>query len=413
MKWKVESGKVGTPTAHWTTRLLFIAWAALSTLNTQPSTAQQSEIEAQNAVMQRAEERLAEIERLNRQLTGQVVRSERDLRVARSTIVAKRKVATDLENETRRITAQINADTRATRELDNELNDLRRDYAKMVYAAWKSHKTNNATLFLLSARDFNDASRRVAFIRRYNRARQSHGERIDSINRTLRANIERLAAKKNEIAGLRAESDRLLASLAREEASYQSALRTLGADRQKLDAEAKQERQKIDAAQREITRIMESQARNARQATMSEADIALTGQFGDNRGRLPWPTGSPAGGGIILHHFGKQRSADGIESDFKGLIIAATAGAEVRSVFEGTVTWISDLGQYDKCVMVRSGEYVVGYGNISAPTVKNGDRIATGQSLGRLGTSDNPDRHLVMIWMQRGDTVLDPEQWLR
>ena len=413
MKWKVESGKVGTPTAVWATRLLFIALAALSTFNFQLSTAQQREIEAQNAVKQRAEERLAEIERLNSAIAGDIVRSERDLRVARSTIEAKRRVAADLERETRRITAQMNADTRATRRLDSALSTLRRDYGKMVYAAWKSHKTNNATLFLLSARDFNDASRRIAFIRRYNRARQSQGERIDSMNRSLQANIERLAAKKNEIAGLRTESDRLLASLAQEETRYEQSLARLGADRQKLDAEAKREREKIAAAQREISRIMARQAQAARQTTMSEADIALTGQFGDNKGRLPWPTGSPAGGGIILHHFGKEKSADGIESDFKGLIVAAAAGSEVRAVFEGTVTWISDLGQYDKCVMVRSGEYVVGYGNISTPAVTTGDRVTTGQSLGRLGASNNPDRHLVMVWMQRGDTVLDPEEWLR
>ncbi|MDR2882882.1 MAG: peptidoglycan DD-metalloendopeptidase family protein [Alistipes sp.] len=413
MKRKVESGKWKVATRKNAWRVFFVTLATLSTFNFQLSTAQQREIEAQNTVMQRAEERLAEIERLNRVLTGDIVRSERDLRVARSAIEEKRKVAADLENETRRITAQMNADTRATRQLDRELNALRHDYGRMVYAAWKSHKTNNATLFLLSARDFNDASRRIAFIRRYNRTRQSHGERIDSMNRSLQANIERLAVKKNEIASLMAESDRLLANLAQEETRYRRALETLGADRKKLDADAKRERDKIAAAQREINRIMARQTQAARSTTMTEADIALTGQFGDNRGRLPWPTGSPSGGGIILHHFGKEKSADGIESNFNGLIIAAPAEAEVRSVFEGTVTWISDLGQFDKCVMVRSGEYVVGYGNISTPAVKNGDRISTGQTLGWLGSSDNPDRHLVMIWMQRGNTVIDPEEWLR
>ncbi len=375
--------------------------------------AQQGDIEAQNAVKRRSVERLAEIERMDRALRGDIVRSERDLRVARSSIEAKRRVADDLEREMRRITAQINADTRTTRRLDSALNALKSDYGRMVYAAWKSHKTNNATLFLLSARDFNDASRRIAFIRRYNRARQHHGERIDSMNRSLLANIEQLGVKKNEIAGLKTESDRLLADLAQEEARYKQALETLGADRQKLNAEAQKERAKIAAAQREIDRIMARQARAASETTMSEADMALTGQFGDNKGKLPWPTGSPAGGGIILHHFGKEKSADGIESDFKGLIVAAQAGADVRSVFDGTVTWISDLGQYDKCVMVRSGEYVVGYGNISTPAVATGDRVITGQPLGRLGTSDNPDRHLVMVWMQRGNTVLDPEEWLR
>ena len=373
-------------------------------------TGQQRDIEAQNAVKLRAQERLAEIERLGRELSGSISSSEQSLRVARSTIAAKRKVAADLDRETRRISAEMNAGLRETERLENELETLKRDYGRMVYSAWKSHKTNNAALLLLSSRDINDAARRMSFIRRYNRARERRGVQIDSMSRSLQIELERLNEKKNEISGLRAESDRLLASLAGEEAQYTRTLASLGNDRKKLQAEEKREREKIAAAQREINRIMARQTQAAGRTTLSEADIALSGQFGENKGKLPWPTGAP---GLILHHFGRERSSDGIESEFKGLIIAARPGSEVKAVFEGTVTLITDLGQYDKCVMVRSGEYVVGYGNIASPAVKSGDRVSLNQSLGTLNSSDNSDRHLVLLWMQRGNTVLDPEEWLR
>jgi septal ring factor EnvC (AmiA/AmiB activator) len=363
--------------------------------------------------MRRSKERLAEIEKLNKALTGDKIRTERDLKVASGPIEAKRKVAADLEKERRRVTSQINSDTRETRRLDSVLARLKRDYGRMVYQAWKSHKTTSEALFLLSAKDFNDASRRMNFIRRYNDARRGRAAQIDSMARTLERGVTRLNDQKKELTELMAQSDKLLADLRREQKNYEQALKTLSADKKRLDNEAKRERQKIEAAQKEISRLMARQAKAAGATKMSEADIKLTGEFGDNKGKMPWPTGSPNGGGVILHRFGKERSADGIVSEFKGLIIAAEKGAEVRSVFEGTVTWISDLGQYDKCVMIRSGEYVVGYGNIAVPTVKNGDRVATGQALGRIGASDNNNRDLVMVWMQKGTTVLDPEQWLR
>ncbi len=387
---------------------IFCAAALLSVSFTVLS--QQGDLEVQNAVKRRSEERLAEIERQSKALSGDILRSERDLRVARSTITAKRKVAADIERETRRISTEINADTRAAEKLESTLAALKLDYGKMVYAAWKEHKTMDATLFLLSSRDFNDASRRIYFIRRHNSAREKKGSQIDSMNRSLKVEIERLALKKAEMAELKAQSDKLLAGLAKEEERYQSALKTLGGDRKKLEAEAARERSKIAAAQREINRIMARQAQTAKGTSLSEADIALSGRFDENKGRLPWPTGAP---GLILHHFGKERSADGIESDFKGLIIAAASGSDVRAVFEGTVSGIYDLGQYDKCVMVRSGEYVVGYGNIASPAVKSDDKVTTGQSLGSLGNSDNPDRHRVILVMQRGEVVLDPEEWLR
>ncbi len=375
---------------------------------------QQRDLEQQNEVKRRSEERLAEIDKMNKAIAGDMLRSERDLRLARSTIEAKRKIATVLDNETRRVTREMDSGTRRARSLDDDLAALKKDYAAAVRTAWKNSLTNNATLLLLSSRDFNDASRRISFLRRYNRARRERGASIASTTTTLRAEIDRLAAKKTEIAGLQTQSDALLATLAKEEARYKSALETLGRDRKKLEAEAQQEREKIAAAQREIDRIMKRQAEEAkRAAALSEAEMALSGRFGDNRGRLPWPVGSPATPGLILHRFGKERSADGIESDFKGLIIAAAAGSEVRAVFEGQVTGIFELGQYDKCVMVRSGEYVVGYGNVATPAVASGARVTLGQSLGRVGTSTNPDRHLVLLWMQRGNEVLNPEQWLR
>ncbi len=372
--------------------------------------AQQGDIEAQNAVKRASEERLAEIERQSRQIEGTITVSERSLQVARGTIAAKRKVAADLERETRRIATEIEADARRARELDERLAELRQDYGRAVYTAWKNHKTGTATTMLLASRDFNDATRRINFIRRYNRAREQQGAQIEETTHVLEAEIEALGAKKTETEQLRAQENTVLASLAVDEASYAATIASLASDRSRLAAEARREREKIAAAQRQIEQIMERQARAARQSAMTEADIALTGQFGDNKGRLPWPTGAP---GLILHHFGKERSSDGIESDFKGLIIAARPGSEVRAVFEGTVTLIADLGQFDRCVMVRSGEYVVGYGNIAAPEVRSGQKITTGQVIGRVNDSDNAERHLVMVWMQQGDTVLDPEQWLR
>jgi septal ring factor EnvC (AmiA/AmiB activator) len=390
--------------------VLRVVFAALLVFAAITATSQNGDLERQNAVKRRSEERLREIERLNRALTGDISRSQQSLNRARSTIAAKRKIADELEAETNRLNNDLDAGQRDVRRLDSTLTRLKSDYAKMVYAAWKSHKTSNATLLLLSARDFNDATRRIAFYRRYNQARVRQGERIDSLSRVRQAEMERLGAKKVEVDDLRKESRKLLTTLSAEQSNYEKKLKTLGGNKRKLDEEARQERRKIEAAQREISRLMDRQARAARGTALSEADMALSGRFGDNKGRLPWPTGAP---GLILHHFGKERSADGIESDFKGLIIAASPGSEVKAVFEGVVTWISDLGQYDKCVMVRSGEYVVGYGNIAVPSVRSGDRVTLNQSLGRVGNSANPERHLVMVWMQRGDTVLDPEQWLR
>ncbi len=130
-------------------------------------------------------------------------------------------------------------------------------------------------------------------------------------------------------------------------------------------------------------------------------------------GKLPWPV-EGSGPGAVLDRFGKERMADGIEKDSKGIILATRRGAEVKAVFEGKVTGVYSVGQFEKCVTVRSGSYVVLYGNISTTNLKNGDTVVLNGTIGAVNNSDDADRHRLifqMIW--RETTPLDPEQWLR
>lgn len=371
--------------------------------------AQQNSLERQNERRRLAEKRLEEIRGLLGDNYGNILASERGLKLAGNRIAAQREIAAGLDADMERFSAKISAGARQIRGLDSTITELKKDYGRQVYSAWKNHMLNNAAAFLFASHDFNDATRRLAHIRRYNRAREMKKAQIDSLVGRLQSDTMALRISKDTLGVLKAESNAVLSSLRADEAKYRDAQKRLRSDRKKLEAQAKKERETIAAAQREIDRIIALQAKAAK-GERSGADVALSGRFEENRGRLPWPVGGP---GTVLDRFGVERMADGIERDSKGITIAARPGATVKAVFEGRVTGVYNIGQFDKCVTVRSGNYVVLYGNLASTEFKSGDTVALNQSVGTLGDSNNADRNMLIFQIWRETTALDPEEWLR
>jgi septal ring factor EnvC (AmiA/AmiB activator) len=387
-------------------RTILVAWFLLVCLE---GAGQKSRIEQQNEDIRRARQRLAEIDKLRKTNSAEITASERDLTLARNRISAQREIVAGLEGQIKQLSAKIDADSVRVGALERNLTVLKNEYVASIYSTWKSQKLNTVATFLLASQDFNDATRRMTYIRLYNRERARKGLEIDSMTRSLVAEMDTLAAEREGLSMLRSESRAEIVLLREDENEYTEALNTLKKDRKRLEANAKAERAKIAAAQRQIDRIMAEQAAaQKKKGALTEAETALSGRFEDNKGRLPWPVGGP---GTVLNHYGTQKMGDGIVFDFTGIFVAATAGAGINAVFDGVVSGVYGVGQFDKLVIVRSGNYRVIYGNLAATPLKTGDKVAVGQRVGTLSTSGKDHKLMFQIW--NGTTPLNPEHWLR
>jgi septal ring factor EnvC (AmiA/AmiB activator) len=341
--------------------------------------------------------------------------SERDLKLVRNNIATRQNMVLNLDREVAIISAEIIANTRQVRQLDAQLETLKKEYGEMVYSAWKNHKLNNALAFLFASHDFNDATRRISYMKRYNAMREKRGAEIDSLDYLLQYELEKLNVRKTELDHSKQQRTNELASLDQDEKQQSTALAGLRADQKKLETKAKEQQRKIAAAQKNIDRIIAEQAKagkTGRSQEQIEADVILSGKFEDNKGRLPWPAGGP---GSVLDRFGRHAvsSQKEITNDFKGINIAAPRGAQVRAVFEGEVTGVYNIDLFNNCVTVRSGSYIVLYANLAATNVKMGDRVAINQQVGSLFDTDDENQHMLIFQIWRETTALNPEQWLR
>ena len=140
--------------------------------------------------------------------------------------------------------------------------------------------------------------------------------------------------------------------------------------------------------------------------TVSTEDRRLSGNFESNRGRLPMPI---TGGYQIVNRFG-QYAVEGLKGhvtlDNKGINIKGQPGAQARCVFDGEVSAVFGYGG-STVVIVRHGNYLSVYTNLSSVSVSPGQKVSTRQTLGRIGGDG-----IMQFQLRRGSTPLNPANWL-
>ncbi len=377
--------------------------------------AAQGTLEELREQMRRDQQKLNETTALLGKNRDKQTLSEREFKIVQNSMDIRRDMIRNLDAEAALITAEITSNTRQVRTLDEQLTTLKEEYGQMVYSAWKNYKMNTAVAFLFASRDFNDATRRMSHMKRYNQMRETKGAEIDSLNYVLQYELDKLNLQKEELDRSKAQKSAELATLAKDEKQIAATIEQQKIEGKKLKTEAEKLQAKIKSGQKQIDKIIAEQAKagkTGRTQAQIERDIVLSGKFEDNKGKLPWPAGGPA---TVTDHFGRHAvsSQKGITNDFKGINIAAPRGAQVKAVFEGEVTGVYNLDHFNNCVMVRSGSYIVLYANLARNSVKAGDKIAINQEIGRLFDTDDEDKHMLIFQIWKETTPVDPELWLR
>ena len=345
--------------------------------------------------------------------------NQSQLKLIQARISSRRSIVRSLEQQLDLLGNDILVRNNTIADLNSSLVQLKKEYAEMIRAAYKNYKLNDFLLFLFASKDFNDATRRIDFMRRYNRMREEKAAEIKAVSTQITAEVEKLDARRAELDQTRTSRTKELTALGRDETQYASAVRQLKAKESKISKELQAKRAEIEKAQKQLEKIIAEEARKSkntkRSSSETQYDIELTGRFDQNMGKLPLPVR----GGVIIDHFGvhPHPTQSGLMVNNKGVNIAADKGAEVLCVFEGNVVRIFTLPGLNNCIMVRHGNYFTIYTNLATVSVKTGDKVAINQRVGKLASSNNSDDNVLHfeIWKEGSGNepqYLNPEQWL-
>jgi septal ring factor EnvC (AmiA/AmiB activator) len=204
----------------------------------------------------------------------------------------------------------------------------------------------------------------------------------------------------------------LLASLQKKQTTLQSELgkkrreaNTLNARIDKLIAEEIEKSRKI--AETNARRS----GKSAETFLLNKAERELSGNFVNNRGKLPVPV---TGTCIIVNRYGRYnvQGLRNVKLDNKGIDIQGHPGAQARAIFDGEVTSVFEVSGLSN-VLVRHGNYISVYCNLSSVSVKKGDKVKTRESLGAIfSDKTNNNRTVLHFQLRKEREQLNPEPWL-
>ncbi len=225
---------------------------------------------------------------------------------------------------------------------------------------------------------------------------------------------EELARKKEEAAARERENQRRIEEArAEEQRLKEEAARTTG---NKAKAKAEQKARAAEATRRAVEKkATADNERSSKEVARAEeattvamytsVDQSLSSNFESNKGRLPIPI---TGTYRIVSHFGQYNveGLSGVTLDNKGINILGTKGCAARSIFDGEVSAVANIGG-TWLVLVRHGRYISVYCNLRKVAVKKGQHVAARQTLGTVG-ADN----ILQFQLRKETTKLNPELWL-
>lgn len=419
---------------------------------------------------------LEEIEMTNQLLneTKKTARSSLNrLNLLSKQILSRKSVISILNQEIGGIDTQISSLQREINRLEQELKVKQSNYGKSARGMYKRRSSQDKLLFILSADNFAQSLRRMRYLREYADWQKRQATEIVVKQKEIgqkRSALERTRTEKRVLLGTRENENQKLQT---EESGQKTEVQQLNKKQRELQAQLKKKKQQADAlnqqiekqiaieiakaeeeariARRKAEREQAEKARLAREArevrrkqaiasgkkieeekeepvpepiraervaevkggyAMTREEKKLSDNFAGNKGRLPYPV---TGRYTIIGTFGEQQHQDlkYVRTNNSGIDIQTTPGSDARAVFNGEVTRVFVVPGYNNSVIVRHGNYLTVYSNLSQVYVKAGDRVSTRQSIGKIFTDTEDGNATILsfqLWKEK--TKLNPAPWL-
>ena len=317
------------------------------------------------------------------------------------------------------LTRRININQRNIENQRKELDELKKEYAKMIQKSYASKSLQNRLMFLFSSENFLQAYRRIQYLKQYARYRRKQGLQISEKTKLLQ-NLNQVLIEENEVKiKLINDNREIRKKLIQEQKKQQELINTLRLKQNtlRIQIEKKQkQRQRIDKeinrlireAIAESNRISGKKSREIFQLTPEAKLIAEN--FQENKGRLPWPLEK----GVVTQGFGRQRhpvvKTTIIQSN--GVTISTEPFAKVRAVFEGEVMSVIIIKGSNPSVLIRHGSYITLYTNLSKLYVKKGEKVSSKQIIGEVFTNQQTGRTQLQFGIFNNIKALNPKDWV-
>ena len=367
------------------------------------------DVSKQNERKRQIEEEISFINNQLKAIAGKQKATTEQLSLIRKRAQNRQALISDLDKRIAVINDEMTAKQREINRLQKELDTLETYYNKLIYNTYKNRDTRVWFMYLLSSESIGQGYRRFSFLKSLAGEVSSQAAKMREKQAQLQTEQDKLAAIKEEARSAKAEREEEYRKLLDEQKQSQEDMKRLAKSEKQYRNDLSAKKKEIDRLNREIQKILKVTVTEQKKDN-TKVDTALSGQFAQNRGKLPWPLRQ----GVVTEHFGVHNHP--VYKNLKlpdnpGVTFSTTKGADVFCVFDGVVSRVFVMPGYNQCVLVQHGEYFTLYCHLAKVSVKAGQKVATGDKLGSLETEGGASSLHFQLW--KGTDKQDPERWLR
>ena len=346
--------------------------------------------QSRNDLEKQKEKTRKEIDEKQKQLESTLEKKQattKDFQLISTTIELRKSLILQIENEIKFTDIQIEKTAREIQLLSNVLDSLKQEYSRLLRVQYLNSGKKKQLLFILSSKDFNQAYRRVLYYRNIDFSLRLKATQIQNSSKILTSKIDELKISKD--VSLK-EREKEKALLQKEQIQQQKMI----VDLQKREVELRKEinikKQVEKKLEAEIRKLIEAEIRKRKKntnATVIKADNVLSSNFRENKGRLPWPLENAS----VVSEFGEHNHAilKGVKVNNNGVDLASSNQNAVKVVFAGEVSKIIRIPGTNVTVIVRHGNYLTVYQNLSEVKIKTGEKLKTSQIIGYADKNEN------------------------
>ncbi len=378
--------------------------------------------------------------------------SAKQLSLLKKKIEEREKLIKNINSQVGLLNKQIDSTQKNIDVLQKQIDQLKREYAKVICTLYRQQGLNSQWTLIFSSKNFNDAFQKLQLFEAYSKYRKEQVRQIQSKETVLDSVNKQLESKKITQVVLLSQEEQQKQKLAREQQQKQKSLAQIQTEEKNLSQKLSKKRAEAQKLQKQIQQMIAAEVRKRQEearrlaaakkakeeaeakarkeqgvsnATASKPatvkpkenytmaatpeEIALSNDFIQNKGRLPWPTEKAA----ILSPYGEYVHPESKGKNFNnGITLLTGHGSSVRSIFDGTVASIGTGPNGQKVVIISHGEFMTVYTNLETVSVKKGSKVKTKQVIGIVHDTEGEKQSEVNFQIWKATKSQNPAVWL-
>jgi len=336
-----------------------------------------------------------------------------NIKLTKRKIELKNSLIKQIDNESDEVKNQISIRKTRIDSLGRRVNTIKEEYKRIIIYSQKNSSTNNLLLLLLSSSDFNQAYKRVKFYQQVLSYKKQIAEKYNSYIRNIKdetyilnENVTLLAKKQNE-------KEKEVNSLKKEEISYTKKIERLNKKKKQLLAELEDQKKISKKLTDKIKRLIIEEAKKEAENTrknLSSNLVALSNNFKENKGKFSIPIDK----GVITGTYGESYHPILKEVKIKnnGIDITVSKNSDVFSIFKGEVRTIFRIPGSNLNIIIRHGNFLSVYANLSVINVSIGQVIKSYQKIGEINLQKGEETAILHFELWNENKTEDPMNWI-